>query len=138
MHHPWRAFKALSHYTLHWAYLPDGILGFTDYTRCAVVLTKDMTQAERRCTIAHEVEHIERGPAHPSHRAWDEREVDKAVARKLIGIRDLGEALAWTSCEHQIADELWVDVATLRARLAHLHPSERHYLRGRLEHQGDA
>ena len=46
--------------------------------------------------------------------------------------RELGEALAWSLDPHEVADELWVDVPTVEARLRHLHPSEVHYLRRRL------
>lgn len=50
----------------------------------------------------------------------------------------VGDALAWATSLDEAADELWVDRRTLQARLDHLHPSERHYLRRRLneeEHQ---
>lgn len=59
--------------------------------------------------------------------------MDAVAARRLIGLRQLGEALAWSSDLDEVAEELWVDVATVEARLAHLHPSERHYLRRRLQ-----
>ena len=84
-----------------------------------------MTQAERRCTIAHEAEHM----------AGERREVsaDRNAARLLLpDIHEVGEALAWAHSLHEAADELWVDEATLRARLDALHPSERHYLNRRL------
>jgi hypothetical protein len=68
--------------------------------------------------------------------AWSEalfeRRVSDIACRRLIGIRDLGEALAWAHDVDEAADELWVDVDTLRARLDHLHPAERAYLRRRL------
>lgn len=93
-----------------------------------------LLQAERRSALTHELVHIDRGrfPAWATGR--EERHVDAAAARYLIDIRDLGEALAWSSDPHEVADELWVDVPTLEARLGHLHPSERHYLRRRLAH----
>lgn len=132
MHHPWRAFRALTHYTLHWAHLPDGTLGITNFDTRAVTLAHGMSGAERRCTIAHEVEHILRGYSPCSSR--EECAVDRAAARKLIGIRPLGEALAWSDDEDEVADELNVDVWMLRARLRGLHSSEHHYLRRRLQH----
>jgi len=134
MHHPWRAFRHLADWTLHWAHLPEGILGHTDHARKIVTLAHGLTQAERRCTIEHERQHVLRGPVAPWRREREEREVDAAAARQLISLDALVEALAWSDCEHEVADELWVDVAMLRARLEHLHPSERHHLRRRLEH----
>lgn len=133
MHHPWRRFRELVDWTLHFAYLPDGILGLTDFGARTVTIAQGLTQAERRCTIAHETEHIHRGPVPAFYRAREEEAVDCNVARQLIEIRALGDALAWAHNEHEAAEELWVDVATLRARLRHLHPCERHYLRRRLE-----
>lgn len=133
MHHPWRCFRELVGWTLHFAHLPEGILGLTDHARRTVTLAHGMTQAERRCTIAHETEHIHRGSVPTAYAVREEEAVDHNVARLLIDVRDLGEALAWALDEHEAADELWVDVATLRARLRHLHPCERHYLRRRLD-----
>lgn len=133
MHHPWAAFATLIDWKLVFAFLPEGFLGFTDYKTQTVTIDPRLTQAERRCTIAHETEHIVRGPAGlASHFEREELAVHKAAARKLIGIRDLGEALAWASDLHQAADELWVDVDTLTTRLQHLHPAERAYLIRRL------
>lgn len=95
-----------------------------------------MTQAERRSTLAHELVHLERGPAVRGYVEWDEREVSKEAARRLLpGIREVGEALAWSLDLTEAADELWVDVGTLRVRLEHLHPAERAYLKRRLEEQ---
>lgn len=130
MYHPWRAFRALAHFTLHIADLPVGVLGVTDFDRRTVTLAKGLDQAERRSTIAHEVEHIYRGWAPCSSR--EECQVDRAAARKLIGIRELGEALAWAHNLDEAAEELWVDIDMLRVRLEHLHPAEHHYLRRRL------
>lgn len=137
MHHPWAAFAALIDWKLVFAFLPEGFLGFTDYKTQTVTLDPRLTQAERRCTIAHETEHIYRGPARATERGREEAAVDRAAARKLIDIRDLGEALAWSIDLHQAADELWVDVDTLTTRLKHLHPAERAYLKRRLEHEGE-
>ncbi len=132
MHHPWRRLRELVDWTLHFAHLPEGILGRTDYDHRTVTIAHGLTQAERRSTIAHELEHIHRGPVPEHYWPREELQVDNNAARQLIDIRDLGEALAWAHDEHEAADELWVDVPTLRARLRHLHPSERHYLRRRL------
>ncbi len=114
-------------------------MGLTCWPEQTVTLDKTLLQAERRCTIAHEVEHIRRGPvpAEPVLAAREEAAVEQAVARRLINIRDLGEALAWSQHPAVVAEELWVDEDTLRARLEHLHPAERAYLARRLEHHGD-
>ena len=135
VHHPWRDFRALTDWTLRWARLPIEIIGLTDFPARTVTLDRNLSQAERRCTIAHEVEHIRRGPvpAEPVLAAREEAAVDLAVARRLIDLKRLGEVLAWSESIEEAADELWVDVDTLRVRLDHLHPSEVHFLRRRIQ-----
>lgn len=135
MYHPWRAFRNLAHVTLRWTHqLPAGIMDYTDHETSEVVMLNGLTQAERRCTIAHEMQHVVRGPVLPHMVEREEREVDKIAARLLLpDIQAVGEALAWAQRDIvEAAEELWVDVDTLRARLANLHPSERGYLKIRL------
>lgn len=136
MHHPWQRFRALTQWRLDFTSLPGNLLGTTNHATKTVTLDRRLLQAERRCTIAHELEHIARGPTptDPILAAREEETIDRIVARKLITIRALGEALAWTTSTEEAADELWVDVPTLKARLRSLHPSERAYLKKRLEH----
>lgn len=134
MHHPWRAFRALTHIRLRWAVLPAGMFGYTDHERGEVVLAEGLTQAERRSTIAHETQHVLRGRVPPHLRRREEILVDREAARLLLpDIQVVAEALAWASSVDEAAEELWVDPAMLRCRLASLHPSERGYLHRRLE-----
>lgn len=135
MHHPWRELRALNDWTLFFAALPEGVLGFTCWRTRSVTLCRGMSQAQRRSTIAHELEHIRTGPAHPDQvlQAKDELAADKASARRLVDLRALGEAMAWSEDVDEIADELWVDRETVLTRLAHLHPAERAYLQRRLD-----
>ena len=133
MHHPWRAFRALSHIRLRWAVLPEGLYGYTDHELGEVVIAQGLTQAERRCTIAHETQHALRGPVPAYLRTREEERVDRDAARLLLpDIGDVAEAMAWSLSVEEAADELWVDADTLRCRLRHLHPSERGYLHRRL------
>lgn len=130
MYHPWRALRELSDWTLRWQPLV-GCLGLTTWHDQTITLDPDQDQAQRRSTLAHELEHIVRGYAQCGDR--EECLVELRAARKLIGIHELGEALAWAHNLAEAAEELWVDEQMLRTRLGHLHPAERHYLRRRLE-----
>ena len=58
--------------------------------------------------------------------------MEQEVARRLIELRPLGEALAWSRHISEAADVLWVTEDVLRARLDCLQPSERIYLDARL------
>lgn len=135
--HPWRRLRSLSHVTLiRHAPEHDEALGRTDFDAATISLRSDLTQAERRATVLHECLHIERGMAVGGVLAErEELRVRREAARILLpNIRAVGEALAWAHTLAEAADDLWVDVDTLRDRLEHLHPAEYHYLRGRLEH----
>lgn len=136
MHHPWREFRHHAEWDLAFADLPDDD-GFTCFETQTVTLDRGLDQAGRRCTIAHEVEHIKRGPTPLDSVlcAREEADIEQFVARILIPLDALGEALAWSRHPVVVADELWVDEKTLTTRLHHLHPSERAYLHRRLEDQ---
>ena len=106
-----------------------------DHETGQLVMRPGMLQRQRRSAIAHEVVHVERGPVPDDDRlaAREEAAVSSEAARRLISVHALGEALAWARSEHELAEELHVDIQTVRVRLSRLHPSERHYLRRRLE-----
>ena len=133
--HPWRRFRGLTDWTLRHDCLPAGMCGRTDFATRTITLDSRLLQAERRCTIAHEMEHVARGPVpvDPLLAAREEESIDRAVARRLIPLARLGEALAWSVSLAEAADELWVDVPTLQARLRSLCPAELAYLATRLE-----
>lgn len=132
--HPWRLFAALTDWTLRWADLPDGTLGQTCHATRTVTLAHGMTQAERRVTIAHETQHILRGPVEPHQRMREELEVDRRVARLLLpSMRQVVDALVWARGDVETAcDELWVDEDLFHVRLSALWANERAYLTRRL------
>lgn len=134
MYHPWRHFRALARWTLIWADLPAKRLGETGWLDGTVTLDKHLLQTERRCTICHELVHIERGPVPDDDRlaAREESTVEREVARRLIELQPLGEALAWSRHISEAADALWVTEDVLRVRLDHLSCSESQYLHRRL------
>lgn len=102
--------------------LPDGVMGVTDGE--TIWLRRGLSQRERRCTIAHELEHIDRGLVTRCDSRL-ERELHAAVARQLIPIENLLDVVAWTDSFQEAAEELWVDVDTLMARLDGLTGEER-------------
>lgn len=129
---PWRRLRELAHVTLLWH--DGGPMGNTSHRFQAITLRRGMTWAERRCTVQHELLHLERGWQPPGLRAKDEESVRRETARLMLPrIEPVGEAIAWAHSIEEAADELGVDVYVLRKRLRHLHPSERHYLTRRLQ-----
>jgi hypothetical protein len=125
--HPWRAIRALGHRVeVRWERHDDVLGSWCERTR-TMTLHPDQNQAERRCTATHELLHLQRGDTTCDWRTH------RDAARLLIDLHALADALALYGDDHaQIADELWVDRETLQARLDHLHPAERGYLRRRL------
>lgn len=99
--------------------LPAGLLGCVDHDKRIIWLTTGMTQSERRCTLAHELGHLERGPApvDPAAAEAEERAIDEWAARLLIPRCALVRAFQWSQYLEEIAEELWVDLKMLRARL---------------------
>lgn len=82
-----------------------------------IALHERLTQVQRRCALAHELEHLDRGAPCESLRASIERRVLNATARYLLPDLDLlADALSvydW----HRAADELWVTFPVLVDRL---------------------
>jgi len=114
--------------------LPIGLLGYTDFARRVVWLDRSLTQVERRCTVTHEDIHLHRGPvpSDPHLAAKEEAIVDGIAARRLVSLRQLIDALLWSDNPAEVADELWVDVPTLKARLKGLADHERLAIEQRL------
>jgi hypothetical protein len=125
-HDPWRRFGELTDWTLRWAELPPGVMGSTCHRTRTVTLALGMSQAERRCTIAHETEHIRRGPVAPHETRREELSIDRRVAGLLIpDIGELVDALSWARGHLETAaDALWVDDYVLEVRLATLTDGE--------------
>ena len=133
MHHPWRRFRSFVGWTLRWRSLPGDEVGTTDYATMTVTLDPELLQTERRCTIAHETEHIARGVVPDFYWPREEHAIDAIVARRLILLEALADGLVWALDVHELADELWVDVPTAKARLANLTPAEGLWLQERLD-----
>lgn len=134
--HAWRRFREqLEHIELRWH--DGGLMGRTLFRENAISLRRGMTYEQRRCTIAHEILHVERGDVPHGMKAKEEEKVRRATARVMLpSIRKVGDALAWSADLHEAADELAVDLPVLMYRLQHLHPNEIHYLRRRLDEDG--
>ncbi|UQE75936.1 hypothetical protein MYK68_04875 [Gordonia sp. PP30] len=63
--------------------LPDDMCGAYDHSARTVILDPELTVAQERVTLAHEIEHHRRGHAGPQS-AQIESGVDRAVLRRLV------------------------------------------------------
>lgn len=111
--------------------LPGRLLGELCYP--VIVLRADTSPGQLRCTLTHEIVHLERGVRDCGQ--WLAREewyVDREVALRLLPIDILAPAIrdaGGVEDLSEIARQLDVDVATLTMRLSLLTRSERSRVR---------
>lgn len=130
--HPWRALRKLAGVTLEWH--DGGQMGRSRHSTQTISLRRGMSYEERRCTVQHELIHLERGPAPLGWVAQDEERVRRETACRLLpNIRPVGDAIAWALSPEEAAEELAVDIHVLRYRLRHMSPAERRWMRSRLQ-----
>lgn len=125
-YHPWRELRGRPEIDVQWAALPLDVSALVEGT--SITIDSRLTQVQRRCSLLHELLHVERGVPH----GVDEREeslVEQEVARRLVPLEQLVDALRWSRHPREVADHCWVTVDVILTRAEHLHPSERHYLR---------
>lgn len=124
IYHPWRVLgRHWPHVALeHTDDLPPGRRADTNGTD-EIRMRRRLLQVERRCSLTHELIHLEHGhtgACSPGHEAG----VDREAARRLIPWERLLAAVRWARSESELADELWVTVHVLRARVAELRADE--------------
>lgn len=125
MDHPWRRLRSLDDWLLEWDQLPEGISGEINWPTHTITVDPRLSQAQRRCTLAHELEHIASGPAPHWERDRDEVRVERAAARRLVSLEELVDAARWTQRPEELAEELWIDADMLNALIDGLTPEER-------------
>lgn len=121
MFDPWRTLRALTHVTLIWTAL-IGRYGYTNGVDL-IYMHPVQLQVERRCTLTHELVHLERRHTGPCHQVA-ERAVRTETARRLIAFEQLVDAFRWSMSLEEAADELHVTLPVLMDRLARLQPDE--------------
>jgi len=122
MYHPWRRLRDQPHIDLVWRRMPTrrGMTVGADL----IVLHPEQFQYERRCSLAHEMAHIDLGHIEACGGRGECR-ARRLAARWLIDMDRLLDALRWAEDLREVADELWVDEPTLMARLDGLTDDER-------------
>ena len=101
-----------------------------------ILLSGTLGWRARRSVLAHELVHLELGHQ-PSCLPWfarrQERDAINTAARRLVPVEALAGALSWSQDVYELAEELDVDVPTVRARLDCLTNEEKDYIDSRLE-----
>ncbi|MBJ8342823.1 hypothetical protein JGU71_28425 [Antrihabitans sp. YC3-6] len=135
--HPWRHLRD-NHSHVDVTYPDLGGLGCLGRRRAGhIEIDETLDQVERRCTVTHEITHIERGPVpdHPFYGPKEERTVERITAERLIELDALIDALAWNRhrVDAETAGELWVDLDVLVTRVKNLTEDERRHIDMELE-----
>ncbi len=130
MFHPWRQLRGLEDVTITWE-SREGRLGETNGTT-HINLHPNQSQVQRRCTLTHELAHIHLGHVHGSNE-YLEAQADTLAAQWLIPLPHLINAMRWSDYLEEIAEELWVDLPTLKARFQYLTDPEIAAIRRALE-----
>jgi len=100
-----------------------------------IVLHEQLTQVQRRCTLAHELEHLDRGAPCAALRASIERRVLTDTARYLLPDLDVLADMLAVYDLRRVADEMWVTFPVLVDRLRGLTDRELDYV---TERRGEA
>lgn len=119
--HPWRWLRDQHpDIVVDYVHLGAGRMGQT----CGRSMWIDdrLTQAERRCTLTHELVHIERRGCEHHDPDVEESIVELIAARRLITLEQLVDAFRWHRHPTlaDLADTLWVDAQTAQCRMDHL------------------
>ena len=120
---PWADLTARPQLDLCWGGLPPGQLGATDGHR--IWIATGLTIRERRCTLAHELVHIDLDLVSDVTWAAEQRVRDVTARRLLPDIDAVASALAGGVDMATASDELWVTEDVLTDRLATLADAER-------------
>lgn len=121
MYHPWRDLRLREDVYVSWrADLPTHAATNGD----VILMRVGLTQAERRCALAHELVHIDLGHETAQPPAV-ERAVEGIAARRLITMDALIREAQWAVTVDEWAEALWVTPAVLHHRIRDLSAAER-------------
>lgn len=112
--------------------LPDGVKAYYYPEIDTIVLDDRLSEAEKRCTLMHELVHrrMQDDGDLPDHLdVVQEKRCREETARQLIDIFDLADALVWSNDPHEQAEHLFVDLETLADRKHYLNRDEEGYIR---------
>lgn len=105
----------------------QGVCGYWHAPSRTIVVDRRLTEAEKRSTIWHELQHARRGDAGECA-AWIERCVEAAAARDALPLEVLIHIARAHPAPHDAAEALDVDVEMLAARWSDMTPDERRRL----------
>lgn len=117
--HPWQVVREMGVRVLLSLGMPWESRGRSDPATMTIYLNRRRltTQTERRCTLTHELVHLDRRDQGPQSDLV-ERKVRAEAAKLLIREPDLEDALRWSTDLYELSDHLWVTEDVMRDRIA--------------------
>jgi Zn-dependent peptidase ImmA (M78 family) len=97
--------------TVHVAHLEEDLLGYYDHEASQIVLRIDLTMAQMKATLAHEIGHAYH--CHPCSSESHERVANRAAARLLVDPILYAAAESLNPDPWAIADELGVTIGVI-------------------------
>ena len=134
MWNPWKHLRTYRRVELTVCSLPAGTRAYVDFDARHIFMDSSLLQRERNDALAHELTHLERGRPVAGFEDAEERAVNEAVARRLIPLDALVQALRWSRNPTELAEDLNCTEATVLTRLAGLTPDESVLIRSALDH----
>lgn len=101
-------------------------------SRRVILIEREHSAAQRRCSLAHALAHLDLGHAETLDGWFENREeieADDLAGRRLIPVAELARALAWSREVDEVARELGVDTTMLATRQSRMRIEERRRLR---------
>ena len=134
MWNPWAHLRAHRRVALTMRPLPTGTSAYVDFDDGHIYIDTSLLQRERNDALAHELTHLERGRPVARFEDAEERAVNEEVARRLIPLDELVQALRWSRNPTELAEDLNCTESTVLTRLARLTPDEARSIRSELGH----
>jgi len=86
---------------------------------CLLLVDASLDARQRRCSIAHEIAHLDLAHTATGNRAFARRqevEADRLASTRLISFEQLREAVRWCTDERDLAEQLQVSEQALSIR----------------------
>lgn len=138
MWNPWEHLRTHQDIRLTMSRLPPGQRAYIDFDTQHIYLDSQLLQRERNDALAHELTHLARGCPIAGFEDAEERAVNVEVARRLLPLDQLVQALRWSRNPTELAEDLNCTESTILIRLATLSADEVAHIRSALGASGGA
>lgn len=109
-----------------------GVPAVVSLSRGVILIERDMPKAERRCSLAHEIAHLDLDHRAPVCEGREERKADELAAVRLLPLDRLADVLRWALSPEEVAAELEVTTHIVRVRIKALTDDEKAWIEAQM------